>query len=85
MSQYDSSHLLVVCRTIILSFPDDADSPTCWVSILVGKIVQCGIHVFLLLGEGHSARRRLLGSLRSPGFSRQVGWPSAGFARRLAK
>ena len=41
--------VIAINRTTIdsLSFPGGADCTTCWVSILVGRIVQCRIHFFL--------------------------------------
>ena len=49
----DFSHQLVISRTSSWSFLRGADYPTYWVSMLVGRIAECGIH-FSVLGGGLS-------------------------------
>ena len=53
------------------------------VSIRVGRLVECGIHLFFLW-HGPLDWEGWFGSLRTHDLSRQIGWPSAGFASRLA-
>lgn len=60
-----------------------SDLPGYWVFILVGRLVECEIHLFSFLGGAPSAGNDLFGLLRSPDLSWHVGWPSAGFVCRL--
>ena len=43
---------LVASRTTSLSFPGGVDYPTYWVSILVGRLGECGMPFFFIFGRG---------------------------------
>ena len=62
---------------IVSRFPEVPTKPTYWVSTLVGRIAEYGIH-FVLFGRPPLGREARFGRLT------QVGWPSAGFASRAA-
>ena len=78
ISRHDFTRQLVISLTNS-RFPEVTTIRPYWVSILVARNIECGMFFFVL-------RRGLLGAnlARAPDFSRQIGWPSAGFANRLA-